>query len=358
MARGSSLAIWLILAVAAQPALAGEGDPLAAAFGSRPALWGVRMSPDGSSFSFLQMHPDDLPVAVVFDTRTGKAQLVLASVPDEFDVEWCEWANDERLLCGFAGIAKDRTLLYPVTRLVAVDADGSDMKVLLQRELRDQWTQFQDQIVDWLVDDPEHVLIEMPSSRGSGVSRLDVYSGRTRREAGVKTGVQAWLSDGRGAPRVRLYQSERRNKWSYRRAGESRWRALHESEAAAQVVDYWPVGFGLDPDRLLVLKRHDGRLALWAENLGEDRTTEIVFAHPEVDVGEPLFLGKFRRMVAVAYSTDTSHLHYFDTDVERIAEAIAGVFPDRTVSVLDESWDRLYYLVHIGSDRDPGAFYR
>jgi len=316
------------------------------------------MSPSGSKLSFLRMHTEDLPIAVVLDVHTGKMNLAVASVEDEFDVEWCDWANDERLLCGFTGIVRDRHYLYPVTRLVAVDADGSDMKVLLQRRLRDEWTQFQDRIVDWLVEDPEHVLIQMPSSRGSGVSRLDVYTGGTNSVVRARSGMWGWVSDGRGTPRVRAYQHEDEIKWSYRRAGESKWRVLHESELALQEIDYLPVGFGLDPNRLFVLKPHEGRAALWAEDLGEDRKSELVFAHPEVDVEGPHFLGKFGRMVAVEYSTDRSHLHFFDEEIERISDAISISHPDKTIYVLAESWDRRYYIVYIGSDRDPGAFYR
>jgi dipeptidyl aminopeptidase/acylaminoacyl peptidase len=34
------------------------------------------------------------------------------------------------------------------------------------------------------------------------------------------------------------------------------------------------------------------------------------------------------------------------------------MFEDKSVGVIDESWDRRYYIVHIGSDRDAGTYYR
>jgi dipeptidyl aminopeptidase/acylaminoacyl peptidase len=351
------LALGLALFLGASPITVEAQDSLAAAFGPRAALWGVRMSPDGSKLSYLQMHPRDLPVVATLDLRTGAANLALASVEDEFDVTWCDWANDERLLCGFYGIAHDAHERYPVTRLVAVDADGSDMKVLLQKKLRNEWTQYQDRIVDWLVDDENEVLVAMPTPRGSGVRRLDVYSGKTWPKIQDRDGIRYWLSDNRGTPRVRLYQSERVNKWSYRRAGESQWHALHESKPRAQEIAYLPVGFGRDPNRLFVLKPHEGRVALWAEDLGEERRTELVFAHPEVDVEGPIFLGKLGRMVAVAYSTDKPRLHFFDEDIEKIQEAISAAYPDQIVYVTDESWDRRHYVVFISSDRNPGGYY-
>ena len=192
-------------------------DALAVAFGTMPALWNVQMSPDGSKLSFLQMHREDLPIMGVLDARTGSVQTALASVAGKFDIQWCDWANDERLLCGFRGIGGSGVNPYPVTRLVAVNADGSGMKVLLQSKLRQEFTQFQDRIVDWLVDDPEHVLIQMPSAKGSGISRLDIYSGKTSREKRIRDAVRRWMSDGRGTPRLYLHQTKYSNRWRYRR---------------------------------------------------------------------------------------------------------------------------------------------
>lgn len=350
-------ALGLIALLAQSAAWADESDTLAKAFGKLPALWGVRMSPDGSKLSFLQMHAQDLPIAVTLDMRTGEMQLALASVENEFDIQWCEWANDERLLCGFYGVVHDAHELYGMTRLVAVNADGSDMRVLLQRKLEDQWTQFQDRIIDWLVDDPKQVLVAMPTPRGSGVSRVDIYKGSVATEIQDRDGIYDWLSDNRGTPRLRFYLSRDDTKWQYRRPGELNWRLLHKSEKQAQDVDYQPLGFGRDPNRLLVLKRHEGRMALYAEDLGETRETELLFAHPEVDVDEPLFLGKYNRMVAIAYSTDKRHLHYVDEEVEKISDAVAAAYPGRFVDVVDESWDHRYYVIYISSDRDPGAYY-
>lgn len=357
MALRWPLLLCVLACVGAHPARGGDRDPLAVAFGTQPALWGVRMSPDGSKLSFLQMHGTDLPIAGVLDVRSGVMNLAVASVENEFDVEWCDWANDDRLLCGFGGAVHDRHEHYWVTRLVAVDADGSDMRVLLQRRLRDEWTQFQDRIVDWLPDDPNHVLVAMPSSEGSGVSKLDIYSGGIETLVRTRSGVREWLSDGRGTPRLRFYRTEEKNRWSYRRPGEAKWRTLHESKVTDPGEPYQPVGFGLDPNRLFVIKPYEGRLALWAEDLGEERNAELVFAHPEVDVDGPLLLGKFKRMAAIGYSTDKPHLHFFDEEIEKISDAISDSQPGRSVNVFDESWDRRYYAVRIGSDREPGAYY-
>ena len=100
-----------------------ELDPAAVAFGSYPAVWGARISPDGQRIAYLRMHESDLPVAEVYDLENKKVTRIVASVKDEFDVKQCTWASDERLLCSFYSAHKDAPFIFPVTRLVGVDDD-------------------------------------------------------------------------------------------------------------------------------------------------------------------------------------------------------------------------------------------
>ena len=352
-----SAVLGLLLWVYGIPVMAEEPDPLAVAFGTFPDLWGVQMSPNGEKVSFLQMHAQDLPVLKVFDLKTGTINTALASTPNEFDIYWCGWANDTRLLCGFYAIERGWMAL-PATRLVAVNADGSEQKVLLERKLKKTIALFQDQIIDWLVDEPRHVLVSVPDKRGSSAQRLDIYSGGTAKRTTSKAGVSTWVSDGHGSPRLYHYWSVDEVRWYYRAFGKKRWHLLHKADTADLDDDYYPVGFGDNPDTLYLLKPHDGRLALWAKDLAQERDDTLVFSHPEVDIGGSVKLGKFNRTVAIAYSTDRWHLHFFDEIVERISDRLGDVFPGKLILVIDESWDRRYYIVHVGSDLDPGTYYR
>jgi dipeptidyl aminopeptidase/acylaminoacyl peptidase len=337
-----------------------------------PGLWGVRMSPNGAKVSFLQMHPENLTVLTVFDLSTGEANLALASTSDGFNLQWCDWANNERLLCSFFGISKAWNS-FVVTRLVAVNADGSKMKVLLQKQVEGNYSQFLDGVVDWLVDDPRRVLVEIPnmmpgsidvfrpahaSSRGFSVRPVDIYSGDTGIPIETQSGYVSWMSDGRGLPRLYRRLNEHHLRWNYRQSGKNKWRRLHKARVSDLDDHYYPVGFGEDPDGLLVVMPHEGRFALWSVDLKGKRDDEIVFSHPEVDVRRTLVLGKFKRTVAIEYVTDRAHLHFFDAAVEKISEMLTSYYSGKTVEVIDESWDRRYYIVYVGSDRDPGAFYR
>lgn len=335
-------------------------DPLARAFGTLPDMWGARLSPDGQRVAYLTMATQDMPLLAVMDLQAREAVPALSSKRDSFDLTWCDWASDERLLCGFRGIDAARGHHFAVTRLVAVNADGSDAKVLLQDRLNREYglAQFQDDIVDWLVDDPRSVLVEMPDNDGTGVSRLDIYTGQTWTVKRVRDNIREWVSDGHGSVRLRQRMTTEQIGWYYRLSDEpSKWQLLHEFPMA-DPEDFWPLGFGEARDELLIYHRHAGRLGLWARDLRGEAPERLVFEHPAVDLSGSMHLGRYRRLVAVGYVTDRPKLHYFDAQVKKIADGVSRALPDRSISVTGESWDRRFYLVHVDSDRDPGRYYR
>ena len=347
------------LAVAGFLVPAYSGDPIAESFGQLPQIWGARLSPSGAFISFLHMDEKlDVPFAYV-SNAAGEIRLVMASPKNKFDLQWCDWANDERLLCGFVGIDRVSGTKVGTTRLAAVNQDGSDIRVLLQNQLKRRWgySQFQDRIIDWLPDDDEHVLIAVPDAYGMGVSRLNIYDGGLRVVLKPRANVRYWLSDGRGEVRARYYMSTEKWRWDFRLPGSRSWQTLAGSDLRDLDATFSPVGFGEDPNELLFFATKQGRKALFARNLldGEDR---LVYSHDAVDLSGTYSLGKFRRLVAVGYETDKPHLHFFDPAIEQITDSAAAALEGQRPAVIDESWDRSVYLLNLSSDQDPGRYYR
>jgi dipeptidyl aminopeptidase/acylaminoacyl peptidase len=291
---------------------------------------------------------------------TGKARVVLGGDRDRFDITWCDWANGERLLCGLRAVVLNPPSAYAVTRLVAVNHDSSNMKVLLDYRLRDTFAQFQDRVVDWLPDDDRHVLIQVPSEEGTGVSRLDVYAGDLVTEEHVRGSTYQWISDGHGVPRLYHVFTDIEQRWDVREKPEqdSAWSKLHSARLEDADDAFVPLGFAEDRNELLYLDRHDGRRALFGMDLDNDRHTRVIYTHPTVDVASVVGLGKYRRLVAASYVTDRSHLQFFDRRVADIHALLSRTLPNKQISVFDEDWAQRYYLVHAGSDLDSGTYYR
>src|ERR1041384_5281034 len=103
-------------------------------FFSGAQLRGVSISPNGQYLAMIVNTGDRRFVAVKDRFASAPAAPVVASNgTDTFEPRWCRWANDERVVCSFQGRERDKYLgkVFPVTRLVAVNRDGSKQKLLL-----------------------------------------------------------------------------------------------------------------------------------------------------------------------------------------------------------------------------------
>jgi len=92
----------------------------------------------------------------------------------DYELNWCGWANDNRILCGVTATVREGPVLYGITRLVGVNADGSKLKVLIQNSQAGR-AQFQDDILDWtLLKDATHQL-RLKSQRVTLLTELEKF---------------------------------------------------------------------------------------------------------------------------------------------------------------------------------------
>ena len=337
-----------------------KSDPAARLFGSHPDIRGVRLSPSGSKLSFLKTHPDGYSIASVLDLENPKMIAVLESEKDENDLAWCRWVNEERLLCAFTFQEKmqGRSTYFGASRLMAVNFDATEPKLMLEHQLDGTFSQNQANVIDWMGDDPNSILIQTPNMRGSGVGKLDVYSGRFDTKERDRDFVYAWISDGHGNPRLYNRVDRSSSIWFIVKPGALMNEKLRETSLMDFENMFNPRGFGEDTNELLYLDWHEGRMALFGMQLEDPgKTTRLVYSHPEADVIALQRMGKYDRLVGAIYALQTVAPYYFDNDIRRIYDQLKVSFPDKNIGIIDEDWEQRNYLVVIGSDTEPGTFY-
>ncbi len=360
------IALLICCVIGSASAAAGDqkykADPLAVKFGSVADVRGMRLSPDGMKVSVLKWVPQDVPALVIFDLAKKQGRLVAGSKKGEAEIRWCDWANNDRLLCGYRLIANifGAGGYLSMTRLVGVNTDGSKLKTLIDPRQEDagQFKQYRDRIVDWLVDDPEDVLVQVPTGYGSGVGKLDIFSGHITSDISQHDRTYDWIADGRG--NTRLYEAieDNKSKWYVRRTEDAPWTLLHESKMDDLDDHFTPAGFGANENALLYFDTYEGHIALWAEDLSKNEKPHVVFSNPDVDVSGLLTLGKHQRLAAVRYYSDRPRWHFVDDRIAKVHDEVMALFPNQNVDVIDESWDRKYYLVIVSGASNPGTLYR
>jgi dipeptidyl aminopeptidase/acylaminoacyl peptidase len=359
--------------------MAGMGGHAATApsiedFASRPQIEDVSISPDGHYLAFIRPR-DAKAQVVVADRQDGKIQgiRVVIAEPEQFHLTWCHWATNTRLLCGLRGIATDRQV-YPVTRLVAVDADGKNMRVLMQNNPTTQG-QFEDRIINWDPGRRDTVLIEADEGLSSrqidsgaqvfgnvgthglpAVFELNVVTGQLNMRQRARDPIRHWITDKRG--QIRLGWGGFGTTISYwaRLDGDSDWRRLSKFELFSRENHFEPVAISADdPNSAYAIGPSEGRDAVWLIDLKEKDDPRLAFSHPLVDVTNPV-IDREGRLISARYDNGYPLMYYTDERIGALMRGVEKLNPAQFSSILESTLDQKVFLIRSVSDIDAPNF--
>ncbi|MGH8177123.1 MAG: alpha/beta hydrolase family protein [Steroidobacter sp.] len=349
----------ILCVLALSSAMCAFGAPPIEAFARLPRIRGVSISPDGQRLAYISSH-EDREIAVTMERSSDAApRIIMASDPGRFDLDWCGWANDSRLLCGFTGAVKERGITYGVTRLVSVNPDGSDQKVLLQNSIGAK-AQFQDEILDWTPDEPDTVLIELDSDGTTypTVFELNVRTGGRTVRSHERQPIRRFTTDARGNVRLGYGYATGKTELEYfaRLENDDEWRRLTKVKAFEDSDALKPVAIAPGSNRAFAVGDYQGRSALWEMDLTDRTEPQLVFFHPLVDASEPL-LTPDGRLLGVFYETDRPFIHYIEERERQIIRSMNEQLPAGFNVITDVSRDESVFVIRSSSDVDQATYY-
>jgi dipeptidyl aminopeptidase/acylaminoacyl peptidase len=365
---------------AASPAAQQAADP-AELYGVREGVEHIDISPDGNRVVYLQPGPGRSTFVLVHDLTTHVSTRIIRSDGAPERLVWCNFVTNERLICRFVAMMSDGEALIPYARLMAVGADGQNPVLLGERESAydSRLRQYDGNIIDWLGGGEGAVLMArdyvpeagrmntrlVRTTSGLGVDRVDVRTGRSTRVEPPNARAGRYLSDGRGNVRIMSTPTVRgatgqlgtRTDHFYRIQGESQWRSLGSYDSETH-EGLWPTAIDPALNVAYVLRKLDGRMALYRVRLDASLASELVYANPQVDVDDVVRASRGTRVVGVTFAEETRRVVYFDPDYEALARSLGRAIPN--LPLIDfgtDSADGQRILVHAGSDSDAGRFY-
>ena len=308
-------------------------------FSTLPPIGDIALSPDGSKAVVLKALADTYHVAVV-DLETGKSNLVMAADPEKFSFNWCRFANPTRVLCsirkyirlragdiggGARWYREGRTI---ATRLMAVDVDGGNVLQLVKSGVTElgrrlEWNPVrQDQIISWLENDADHVLIQLARDHRlyTSVYRLNINTNRMQRVRRHREGIWEWYADQRTGA-------------IYNAAGYHRFKQQFQAHAVTDdgIVpiplggsdkDVPPkfVGYIKDGDSALMIMRNGrDKQALFEVSTKQGHILGTVFEDKEgrYDIVSAPLLTAEGRPVAIPVVGEKTIYHWFDKSLEK-----------------------------------------
>jgi dipeptidyl aminopeptidase/acylaminoacyl peptidase len=350
--------------VAAPVSSSGAEIPLEV-FAAGPQMAEPHLSPDGGKLVYVTSRAGRLRIAVR-NLRTREELAILNAAVGPFSVTHCEFKTNDRLLCHLDGVARggEPERLYPASRLLAVDADGSALRMLFGKPFFARLppaahSQFQDRIIHWLPDDAYHVLIELGDS-GSvfpSVYRLDVYRGDLKLVVPAHPPVMDWTADPAGVVRFGYGFRDDTGVYIARTGADAPWRTLEEFKRFDR-SRFDPLAFGQRPNELLVFAPYQGRTAVWQIDVdAPGNGLSLLFSHPDVDVGGILEWPLDRHVAGFVYETDRPHTHFIDPRAAAIEDQMERALPGAYHVVVDSSRDESKLVTVSFSDVMPPRYH-
>jgi dipeptidyl aminopeptidase/acylaminoacyl peptidase len=320
-------------------------------------------------------------VAVVGNLTTGQFNKTLSTDGSPESLQWCHYASQSRAVCRFAGFVRwtgavDNGIPVYFGRMIAVDLDGSKPKLLGQAETNSDagLRQTDGEIIDWLPDANGEVLVNrlyVPEAgttgklvyrnkRGWGVDRVDVTSLKSDTVEAPREAAD-YMTDGLGHVRLMSVSGARNSgiftgdiSYFYRTQGSRDWKDLF----SGNYRDFSPLAIDAATDSLYVLKKKNGRYALYTIRLDGSKAETLVAENPRVDIDDVVRFGEGQKVIGYTYVEEKRETVYFDPEFRELANSLSKALPKTPlIEFADASRDGRKLLIFAGSDTDPGRYY-
>jgi len=347
-------------------------EPLpVAAFAAPPQVQALTLSPDGRQLAGL-MNTGGHTLLFSRDLAAGAApRALLRSDNQAFRFHWLHWAKPRHLVVSLAYPERRGFIGATATRLVVVDPASGALRPLVEHlsvKGRAAGVLRQDGVVDWMPDDPRHILLQLPDTSAGrpAVWRVDLDSSERTLVAPPERLLSAWMSDAQHRVRLGLGLHDDQVLVQLREP-DGRWRTLWRY-APGDIAAVRPLGFDRDPERLWVLADHQGRQALFTVDLGSPALARtLVLASDEADIDGVLQRDPATGAVLGLLTDDgdapdgddptRTRAAWFDPALRRLARAVDQALPAHRNRLLQFSHDGARCLVYSSGNGVPGSYW-
>ena len=323
----------------------------------------MKLSPDGTHLAYFMVYKGRQVILV--KTLEGN---VVGGIPagDGAEISWFQWANDERLVISYT--SRRYSSITRETRLFGADRNGKNItNLILPRKKSSIGTrlgketipaQVQDDVIDWLPDDPDHIMVALDSDLDGSdeVRKINVLSGKFKEITKGRQGIQSYQTDQQHKLRLAWGYDKSNFKNRYKIPGTKGWRDIEKAPWGEKGFDL--LAFTPDP-KIAYAKGYNakGRKAVFRINLETDEILDPVFSHDVVDYDYLVSHPVTGNPIGVQYTVDQPKVAYFDKNLQRIQKIVDKALPDTVNKLVGLQEKKKLYLVRAMSDIESGVYY-
>lgn len=323
--------------------------------GKLPAIYDISISPDGNKLAGFVNHNGVYSINLVrFDQNDVKPELV--TLEKGLKPESIMWVNNDYVLASVWQSGRERGESYKQYATYKIEASSVfDHSGKLEAGL------FTRRVVDYLKNDPDHILVSKPDKFGrSQVYKRSLKGGHKNPDVLIQKSerdVQRWITDQRGVPRIGEGIADgRKGTWNMkiRDADSDVWRNV--SEYSGLRADMIVLGFTNNVNEVVVARYNDrDTLGAYIYDLLQKRYTKELFHHEQYDVSA-VVSNSTGKIIGVEYVSDSVRRILFSGEDKFISQLEAR-FPEFTVNYLSQSSNGQRVLFSMTNPSNPGAVY-
>jgi dipeptidyl aminopeptidase/acylaminoacyl peptidase len=334
------------------------------AFASLPDLSQMKLSPDGDKIGYIIEYQGRN--AIVTNKLDGTNRQVIPSPPDA-DIRRFFWGNDDIIILEVAGTLNRQVFLgkSDESRLFTFNLKNQKFKWLGEQKRllsnkrqasQQNYASQHERIVDFLPNDPKHILVEMDFELDAEASvyKVNIESGKRKEVRKDLRGIQNWFTDQNseiiyghgynGSKTVIMFKQPNGD-----------WIDLKKTDWY-QKFDF--EDFTSDPNIAYVSGRTEhGTNGIFTLDLRTGEPVSSVFSHKDVDIDTMVTHPITGKVAGVYYTTDFSRIEYFDKTLAKVQRSLAKALSGMIVTLVSMDAKGTKYLVRAENDRDPGSYY-
>lgn len=335
-------------------------------FAQQPIMTGAQLSPDGQRIAFISSLQGRNHI-VIERFKPGFSRSIVAP-GDEWEFEWVRWANADRLVISASFFAMRAMTEVTETRLFSVATLGQDLrpiikpatfKVVGSRIPKEHLpAQIQDDVIDWLPDDPDHILVAIDADHDGSteVRKVNVNNGDFDVVLDGFAGFRNWITNTNGEVALGWWQIDVDELVLSRRSADGSW--VESDRPTWLAAGFVPVAFtGNDNIVVAVGPGEKGRKVARTVDLSTDQFVDTLFEHDVVDAEIVIKDSHSGSAIGVGFTEHLPEHFYFDEAARRLQATIDRALQDTTNLIVSESEGKRQILIFAFSDTNPGAYY-
>lgn len=330
--------------------------PLAEFFGAPPSIGEPMLSPDGTQLLFFQQTPTGVTMLKSLTFADASIRTLLQGSETGYDIAWCDFANETRLLCDLRQGIPERSVDYQ--RFYTLNIDGSDLQEMLRGAgCTDHNPSLDHRPFDRVPNDPGAILFIC--DRAATLLNTQSRSIADSSGAGEVGQEQIVYSNGHGLANIYTGRTDDLDRWFVRdTASSSAWQEFKTVAFVRFETPLRPAGYGQDLSQLFNFGWNEATdtWGLFRQDLAEPYDNRLIFAHDAVDIELVDTMGRQDRVVSAAFLDGRPQRAIVDRRVGEVFQFLSGLLPGIDLEIVDESWDQNVYLARAWAPNRAAEF--